>query len=90
MWILLCLLFNDAVEALIAELLPRSTDIFETILRLHSSTRLRVFERESLMNMKTVIAPLSFVSLAGLLVYAQPHIPCVVMALAKFAGHVSL
>jgi hypothetical protein len=42
------------------------------------------------MNMKTMIAPLSFVSLAGLLVYAQPHIPFVVMVLAKFASHVSL
>ena len=42
------------------------------------------------MNMKTLIAPLRFVSLAGLLVYARPHISCVVMALAKFASHVSL
>ncbi|HUE44349.1 MAG TPA: hypothetical protein VMP12_12310 [Candidatus Sulfotelmatobacter sp.] len=42
------------------------------------------------MTMKMVIAPLAFVSLAGLLVYAQPHISCVVMVLAKLATHVSL
>jgi hypothetical protein len=42
------------------------------------------------MTMKLVIAPLTFVSLGALLVYAQPHIPCVVMVLAKFAGQVSL
>ena len=42
------------------------------------------------MTMKMVIAPLAFVSLAVLLVYTEPHIPCVVMVLAKFAGHVSL
>jgi hypothetical protein len=37
-----------------------------------------------------VIAPLTFVSLALLLAYTEPHISCVVMILAKFAGHVSL
>jgi hypothetical protein len=42
------------------------------------------------MNMKLVIAPLAFVSLAALLVSTQPHISCVLMVLAKFAGHVSL
>jgi len=42
------------------------------------------------MTMKLVIAPLTFVSLAVLLVYTEPHIPCVVMVLAKLAGHVSL
>jgi hypothetical protein len=56
----------------------------------HSYNRLRVFGRESLMTMKMVIAPMTFVSLAALLVYTQPHIPCIVMALAKLAGHVSL
>jgi len=40
--------------------------------------------------MKLAIASLIFVSLAALLVYAQPHIPCVVIVLAKFAGEVSL
>jgi hypothetical protein len=49
-----------------------------------------VFRREYLMTMKLVIAPLTFLSLAALLVYTAPHIPCVVMVLAKFAGHVSL
>ena len=42
------------------------------------------------MTMKMVIAPLTFVSLAVLLVYTEPHIPCVLMVLAKFAAHVSL
>jgi hypothetical protein len=42
------------------------------------------------MTMKLVIARLIFVSLAALLVYTQPHIPCVVMTLAKIAGQVSL
>ena len=56
----------------------------------HSYSRLRVFGRESLMTMKMVIAPLTFVSLAVLLVYTAPHIPCVVMVLAKLAGHMSL
>jgi hypothetical protein len=49
-----------------------------------------VFGTEFLMTMKMVIAPLAFVSLAVLLVYTEPHISCVVMVLAKFAGHVSL
>jgi hypothetical protein len=49
-----------------------------------------VFVTEFLMKMKMVIAPLAFVSLAVLLVYTEPHMPCVVMVLAKFAGHVSL
>jgi len=40
--------------------------------------------------MKLAIASLIFVSLAALLVYTQPHIPCVVIVLAKFAGEVSL
>jgi len=59
-------------------------------LRIHSYSRVRVFGREFLMTMKMVIAPLTLVSLAVLLVYAEPHLPCVVMILAKFAGHVSL
>jgi hypothetical protein len=42
------------------------------------------------MTMKMVMAPLTFVSLAVLLVYTEPHISCVVMVLAKFAAHVSL
>ena len=42
------------------------------------------------MTVKMVIAPLTFVSLAALLVYTEPHISCVVMLLAKFADHVSL
>jgi hypothetical protein len=42
------------------------------------------------MAMKMVIAPLTLVSLAVLLVYTEPHISCVVMVLAKLAGHVSL
>ena len=43
-----------------------------------------------MMTMKMLIAPLTFVSVGVLLAYTQPHIPCVVMALAKLAGHVSL
>ena len=42
------------------------------------------------MTMKMVIVPLTFASLAVLLVYTEPHISCLVMVLAKFAGHVSL
>jgi hypothetical protein len=42
------------------------------------------------MTTKTMIAPLTSVSLAVLLVYIEPHIYCVLMVLAKFAGHVSL
>jgi hypothetical protein len=42
------------------------------------------------MNMKLVTAPLALLSLAALLVSTQPHISCVLMVLAKFAGHVSL
>jgi hypothetical protein len=42
------------------------------------------------MTMKMVITPLTFVSLAVLLVYTEPHVYCVMMVLAKFAGHVSL
>jgi hypothetical protein len=42
------------------------------------------------MTMKMVIAPMTFVGLAALLVYTQPHISCVVMGLVKLAGHVSL
>jgi hypothetical protein len=57
---------------------------------LHSYSRLGMFERESVMTMKMVIAPLTFASLAVLLVYTEPHISCLVMVLAKFAGHVSL
>src|SRR5580704_6684014 len=59
-------------------------------LTFHSYSRLRVFGREFLMIMKMVIAPLTLVSLAVFLVYTEPHIPCVVMVLAKLAGHVSL
>jgi hypothetical protein len=51
---------------------------------------MRVFGRDFLMTMKMVIAPLTFVSLAALLVYTEPHITCVVMVLAKFVGHISL
>jgi hypothetical protein len=42
------------------------------------------------MKMKMVIAPLTFVSLAVFFVYTEPHIPCVVIVLAKLAGHMSL
>jgi hypothetical protein len=49
-----------------------------------------VFGREFLMTLKMVIAPLTFATLAVLLVYTEPHIPCVLMALAKFVSHVSL
>ena len=42
------------------------------------------------MTMKMVIAPLTLVSFAALLAYTQPHFSCVMMVLAKFAGHVSL
>jgi hypothetical protein len=42
------------------------------------------------MIMKMVIAPLTFVSLAVLLVYTAPHIPCVLMGLAKFAARGSV
>jgi hypothetical protein len=42
------------------------------------------------MTVKTVIASLSFASLAGLCAYSQPDISCVVMMLAKLASHVSL
>ncbi len=42
------------------------------------------------MTMKMVIAPLTLVSLAVLLVYTGPHIPCVLMVLAKLASNVSL
>jgi hypothetical protein len=59
-------------------------------LTLRPYSRLRVFEREFAMTMKMVITPLTFASLAVLLVYTEPHIPCVLMILAKFAGHISL
>jgi hypothetical protein len=49
-----------------------------------------VFGTEFIMIVKMLIAPLTFVSVGVLLVYTQPHIPCIVMALAKLAGHVSL
>jgi hypothetical protein len=42
------------------------------------------------MSMKMVIAPLTFVSLAALLVYTEPHISCAVMVLAKLVGRVLL
>ncbi len=42
------------------------------------------------MIVKMLIAPLTLVSVGVMLVYTQPHIPCIVMALAKLAGHVSL
>ena len=38
------------------------------------------------MTMKMVIFPLTFVSLGALFLYTQPHIPCVLMALAKLAA----
>jgi hypothetical protein len=56
----------------------------------HSSSTLWVFGREFTMILKMVIAPLSFVSLAVLFVFTEPHIPCVFMVLAKFAGQASL
>jgi hypothetical protein len=59
-------------------------------LMFHSYSRLRVFGTEFIMIVKMLIAPLTFVSVGVLLVYTQPHIPCIVMALAKLAGHVSL
>jgi hypothetical protein len=59
-------------------------------LKLRPYSRLRVFEREFVMPMRMVITPLTFVSLAVLFVYTEPYIPCVMMVLAKFAGHVSL
>jgi hypothetical protein len=40
--------------------------------------------------MKLLIVPLTLVSLTALVVSTQPHISCVLMVLAKFAGHVSL
>jgi hypothetical protein len=40
--------------------------------------------------MKLVFAPLAFASLALMLVYSQSHIPCAVMGLAQFVGHLSL
>ncbi|MGC1906296.1 MAG: hypothetical protein WA715_20925 [Candidatus Acidiferrum sp.] len=42
------------------------------------------------MTLKTVVAPLTFAGLAALVVFMQPHISCVVMVVAKFAGHVTL
>jgi hypothetical protein len=42
------------------------------------------------MTLKMVIAPLTLVGLAALLFYTTPHVSCVVLILAKFAGHVSL
>jgi hypothetical protein len=49
-----------------------------------------VVGRESL-TMKMLAAPLTLVSAAALLVYTQSaHLPCLLMALVKFAGHVSL
>ena len=68
----------------------RELQISRNNLTFHSYSRLRVFGREFLMAMKMVIAPLTLVSLAVLLVYTEPHIPCVLMVLAKFAAHVSL
>jgi hypothetical protein len=56
----------------------------------HTYSRLRVFGTEFVMKMKMVIAPLTFVSLAVFFVYTEPHIPCVVIVLAKLAGHMSL
>lgn len=34
---------------------------------------------------KMLVAPLILVSLSALLVYTQPHFPCVLMALAKLS-----
>jgi len=59
-------------------------------LTLHSYSRLRVFGREFLMTTKMVIVPLTLAGLAVLLGYTEPHIPCVLMVLAKLAGLVSL
>jgi predicted permease len=42
------------------------------------------------MKMKMVIVPLTFVSFAVFLGYTEPHTFCVVMVLAKLAGHMSL
>jgi hypothetical protein len=38
------------------------------------------------MTTRMLIAPLAFVSVGMLLVYTQPHIPCIVMALAKLTA----
>lgn len=67
-----------------------SVEISRNNLKIHSYSRVRVFGREFLMIMKMVIAPLTFVSLAVLLVYTAPHIPCVLMGLAKFAARGSV
>jgi hypothetical protein len=41
--------------------------------------------------MKMLVAPLALVSAAALVVCTQSaHLPCLLMALVKFAGHVSL
>ena len=73
-----------------AHSVQNESQISRNNLTFHSYSRLRVFGREFLMTMKMVIAPLTLVSLAVLFVYMEPHIPCVVMVLAKFAGHMSL
>jgi hypothetical protein len=71
-------------------LLVNELQISRNNLKFHSYSRLRVFGREFLMTMKMVIFPLTFASLAVLLVYTEHNIPCVVMVLAKFAARVSL
>jgi hypothetical protein len=42
------------------------------------------------MTLKMAIAPVTFASLVLLLIYVQPHVPCVVNELAKLAGNVTL
>jgi hypothetical protein len=42
------------------------------------------------MTTKLIIAPLTLLSLAALLVSTQPHVSCLLIGLAKFAGHVTL
>jgi len=79
------------VNAITGQLHPSErSQISRNDLTFHTYSKLRVFGREFLMAMKMVIAPLTLVSLAVLLVYTEPHISCVVMVLAKLAGHVSL
>jgi hypothetical protein len=49
-----------------------------------------MFERESPMKLKMVIAPLTFAVFAILLVGMQPGLSCVVTLVAKIAMNISL
>ena len=80
----------SAQRRLLRSLSTARCQISRNNLTLRSYSRLWVFGTEFIMTMKMLIAPLTFVSVGALLVYTQPHISCVVMALAKLAGHVSL